>query len=242
MAGRPKKRREAEGRLREALKEKAPQQATAVPPATGSPPDRKKASVETVEERIRHIADLMTSAKYNGYVTRHELATLWGITDSTVRNYAAEAHRLVSFDPEERERMRISLAASARNIGERASTLTNHMTGMPDFPSALSAIKLQATMIGLDVETRRIELSGKNGGPIQFEDIQKLTDEQLAELAAGAWPAARRADGSSGDGAPAPAQIGEPDGLRADAESSPGEADAPGADREGSGEDGDGAG
>lgn len=241
MAGRKRKQREARERVLAAIGS-ADASAPPVPQSTEKPPERERSSGETVEERVRHIADLMTSAKYNGYVTRSKLAKDWGISESTVRNYAAEAHRLVSFDPEERERMRITLAAQARKTWERASVMRSTHTGLPDFPSVISAIKLEATMIGLDVETRRIELSGKNGGPIQFEDIQKLTDEQLAELAAGAWPAPRGADGSGGDGAQAPPQIGEPDGLRPDAEPASGEADAPGADREGPGEDGDGAG
>lgn len=105
----------------------------------------------------------------------------------------------------------------------------------------MSAIALDARINGY-AAPKQYEVSGRNGGPISFEDIRAMDDEQLAELAAGAWAPARRPDGGSGAGTPTAPEGGEPDAVRPDAEPSLGGAAASGTDSEGSGADGDGAG
>lgn len=58
----------------------------------------------TVEERVGHIADLMRRLEWERGKSAAPLAAEWGIAESTVRNYAAEAHRIVRAevtDPDE---------------------------------------------------------------------------------------------------------------------------------------------
>lgn len=58
----------------------------------------------TVEERVAHIADLMRRLEWERGKSAVPLAAAWGISESTVRNYAAEAHRIVRAevtDPDE---------------------------------------------------------------------------------------------------------------------------------------------
>lgn len=123
----------------------------------------------TVEERVSFIADEMASGRWEAYASRAILAKAWGIGDERVRQLASEAHRLVAFDPEERDRKRASLAAFCAKTRDRASTMLNDITGLPDFGSALKAAELEAKFIGIELATtNKVEVTGKDGGPLSL--------------------------------------------------------------------------
>lgn len=107
-------------------------------------------------------------------------------------------------------------------------------TGDPK--AILAVVKImdrRAKYLGLDAPSK-VALEGKDGGPIQF-DPRSLTNEQLAELAAGAWPAAAGDRGGSGTRETSAPARSDTAGLRADAEPALDAADAFGPDSRGSG-------
>lgn len=122
-------------------------------------------------KRIAYIVAVMAAGQWNGYVTRAKLAEAWGISDSRVRQYSAEASRMLyaDDDPEELAQKRRSLAAWVAAQRERAARMTSFVTGLPDFGAALKATELEAKLLGIEFESkRRVELTGKNGGPVDL--------------------------------------------------------------------------
>jgi hypothetical protein len=99
----------------------------------------------TREQRVRHIAQLMARGEWlNSYSRRCELAASWGVTESAIKHYSAEAHRLLAFDPDERDELRTTLANRMLNIAEDAFARQNEVTGLPDYRSAIQALELFA--------------------------------------------------------------------------------------------------
>lgn len=95
-----------------------------------------------------------------------ELSAAWGVVDSTIRDYAAEASRRLRLEPEEIEAAKVRHAIACEDVRKQALTTFNAITGLPDFGAALKAIDLTAKFEGVEVEKTRLELTGKDGGPI----------------------------------------------------------------------------
>lgn len=85
----------------------------------------------------------------------------------------------------------------------------------------LSAIALDAKINGLEAP-KQIEHSGRNGKPIEI-DVTSLTNEQLAELCAGALAS----EGGSGTRAAPPSSGSEPAPVHSDADAAVAGPDAP---------------
>lgn len=151
-----------------------------------------------VEHRVAFIAEEMAKLNWHGFISRVELAERWGLAEGSIRNYAAEAHRLLKRDPEEMEGRRAELAAACDVVRHHAMTHKNRMTSLPDYGAALKAMELGARFEGIDIDTRKVELTGKNGGAItvSLDDIDKA-------LAVGAENASSgSAGGGSSNGGP----------------------------------------
>ena len=91
----------------------------------------------------------MATGAYSGYPTRLLLSETWGVTDSAIRKYAAEAHRAVGADSEEKKWLQASMAALCQDVRRRAATTFSTATGMPDFKAELDAIELAAEFLAL---------------------------------------------------------------------------------------------
>lgn len=103
------------------------------------------ATPATRDARVRHIAEMMASGQWlKSYKMRCSLAEKWKCEETTIRSYAAEAHRLLAMDPEEREQLRITLANHFHNIAEQALSTCNQVTGLPDYNAVLKALDLYA--------------------------------------------------------------------------------------------------
>ena len=70
-----------------------------------------------------------------------ELAELWGVSRSTVRHYAAEAHHSLAVDPKDRAALRLQLANRMLALADAAATMKSRVTGLPDFASAIKATR-----------------------------------------------------------------------------------------------------
>jgi len=139
---------------------------TAALPSEELPPIPPKSS--TTEQRIQYIVQVMAMARWEGYVSRAPLAAAWGISDSRVRQYSAEASRtLYADDPQEREENRQQLAASMRRLRDQASRMIDQRSALPDFRSVIAAAELEAKLLGIEIDSkRRVELTGKGGSAL----------------------------------------------------------------------------
>lgn len=125
------------------------------------------------ELRVKWITNVMVADEWPAWPEslqyREDLATIWGVSVSSVKGYAAEAHRVVAIDPDEREQLRAEIAKKMKAIGEDAATLTSKVTGLPDFQAALKALNDYAKFAGIELETK-IKLSGT----VALEDLDDL--------------------------------------------------------------------
>lgn len=125
------------------------------------------------EERVRHIAELMTADQWPPFpetaAFRRKLAAEWDVSEHTVRGYAAEAHRRVALDPEERARLQEDLGRRLLSIAEEARASRNVITNLPDFPSAIRATETAAKFLGIEFETK-VKLSGT----VTLDDLDEL--------------------------------------------------------------------
>ncbi len=122
---------------------------------------REAASCTTVEDRVMYIAERMSEGEWlSSIVEQNQLANVWDTTRSTVRRYAAESHRLVDLDPDDRKQLRRALQGHCERILNDAVSLTNLATGLPDFKSQLEAIDKIALYAGI-----RPEDDGKTNMP-----------------------------------------------------------------------------
>lgn len=128
-------------------------------------PKRAKPTVSP-DERVDQIVQLMASGRYDGAATRFELAAKWGVTEATVRHATAEAHRRLKADPEETERLKLSLAQYCAEMKRAAATDRNLTTGLLDINGGIKAAEAQAKFMGIELEPKRIELTGKGGTPL----------------------------------------------------------------------------
>jgi hypothetical protein len=58
--------------------------------------------MKTVRQRVHFIADMMVSLQWITRASERFLAKAWGVKESTVRNYSAEAHRIATADVHDR--------------------------------------------------------------------------------------------------------------------------------------------
>lgn len=125
----------------------------------------------------------MSTGDWNGYVTRAELANVWGCAEGTVQGYAKEASRRLTLDEESLRQSRIAHAAFLRDIQRRAATLPNAVTGLPDFGNAIKAAELAAKFEGHDL-ANHVELTGKGGGPLALATVTLDDVDALSKVIA----------------------------------------------------------
>lgn len=138
-----------------------------------SPTSRGGITLSLKSERVAYIADVMSRNEWpvwpESLAFRKKLAEEWGLSESTVRDYAAEAHRIVAIDPEERERLREEIAKRMKRLADDAEQRQNMITGLPDYGSAIKALDMHAKYAGIELE-QKLKLSGA----VQLEDIDAL--------------------------------------------------------------------
>lgn len=135
-------------------------------------------AASNAEQRVDYIAGVMASGRWRGYLSRVELAERWGVKEPAVRHYSAEASRVLKRDPEEVERRKAELAAWCDSVRDHAMTHTSFVSGLPDYGSALKATELMAKFEGIELDTKRLEFTGKGGAPlIQIKLLGEDDDE-----------------------------------------------------------------
>lgn len=134
----------------------------------------------TPDARRDFIAHLMAQDLWPSYPESVRFRTLlqaaWGVGDSSVRKYAAEAHRLLAFSPDERDQMRAELARRFAGYAQVAMANRNNVTGLPDIPSAIKATELVGKYLGLEPETKI-----QHGGSIALDTLDDLR-ERMAQV------------------------------------------------------------
>jgi len=110
--------------------------------------------LDTVAKRVRYIMSLMASGEWlRSRFYRLELAELWGVTDSAIKLYSAEASRALEFDPEETAQLKAQLAATFLRLAKAAEMNVNQITGQSDLKTAIDAMRLYGDYAGCDPRT-----------------------------------------------------------------------------------------
>ena len=81
---------------------------------------------------------------------RQELARAWGCSESSIRNYSAEASRNLRADEGERDYLRIKNARRMRRIAKKAERTPSDVTGLPDWRAAIDAWDRYGRYLGLE--------------------------------------------------------------------------------------------
>ncbi len=68
-------------------------------------------------ERVAFVAELMNALAWDRGKTGKVIAEAWGLSESALKTYAAEAHRLVTADPDEARR---DITAGCRRLFRQA--------------------------------------------------------------------------------------------------------------------------
>lgn len=138
------------------------------PPRTEPIAPRKDPPAEIPElpdktARVAWIADLMRALMWpvwpDALTYRQKLGIAWGVSESTIRDYAAEAHRVVALDPQDRLEMALDIARKMDAISEDALATINEQTGLPDYGSAIRALEAKAKFLGAE-PPKEVKLTG----------------------------------------------------------------------------------
>jgi hypothetical protein len=141
------------------------------------PPPRESPTAD----KVAHCVRLMIRGQWRGYLTRHQLSEAWGYSDDTVSRLAAEASRRFKLDPEQIEQEKIAHAMAFERIERRALRMCSHVTGLPDFANAIKARLEMAHFQGIADGPKRLELTGKDGGPIEARGPVIMVPPEIEE-------------------------------------------------------------
>lgn len=140
--------------------------------ANAEPPGAKDVE-PTTTARVRYCAGLMAEDLWpmfpHAEAFRCRLGKVWGVAESTVKNYSAEAHRMLKLDPEEIAQLKLSLASRFRAIAEHALDNVSKISGLPDYRSAHDAYKTYGQFAGIEFD-QKVTL----GGAVKLEDLDAL--------------------------------------------------------------------
>lgn len=145
--------------------------ARAIPPASSIGTDRA--------QRVEHIARLMASNLWRTGITNRELAEVWSVGLDCMKDYAAEASRIVRRDIGDSEEIRAralvaleQLAADARRLRKKHPSYVK---------ASVEAISLMTGLGGCPPVTRT-EVTGADGKPmIGAEDVKRMAAEVLGD-------------------------------------------------------------
>ena len=131
----------------------------------GEIPDLSESGVRA---RVNYVADLMRRHAWDTRVTTPALAEKWGLSESTIGNYAAEASRIVVAGLPTGEWGKAGFMTKAQEVYEAAM-----QAGA--YAAALESQKWAASLCGHSPTTKtKTELSGPDGGPIQTAGVVVL--------------------------------------------------------------------
>ncbi len=145
--------------------------------AKESIPAREQEHGATVECRIQRIMKMMRSLKFVTGKTVPRLAAEWGITASRVAHLSAEASKRVRAEVMNPEHV-------GATVGTALEDAIKSARSAKDWKTVGQLAHTWATISGA-IAPKRSEHTGRNGGPIPFVDLSKLSDEQLQRLHAG---------------------------------------------------------
>lgn len=118
------------------------------------PPPETIPVLATADERIAFIADLMREFAWPSFPAslqfRKRLSDAWGVSDSSIRSYSAQAHRLIEVDPQDRLDIARDVAEKCDAVFEDAINHVSEQTGLPDYANALKALEMKAKYLGAE--------------------------------------------------------------------------------------------
>lgn len=134
-----------------------------VPIAPAVEPPSDIPSIAETRDRVAWIVDRMRDLSWPVWPAslrfRQRIAEAWGISESTVRNYTAEAHRVVELDAVDRAQVAQDIARQLDAVAQDALASVNEVTGLPDYPSVIRALESKAKFLGAE-PSKEVKLSG----------------------------------------------------------------------------------
>lgn len=109
---------------------------------------------EAQEDRVLEVMRIMTAGQWRTGVSHVELAQKHGVSPSTVKNWAAEASRLIKLSMGDGEEVRARIASMLENFASVAMAREGYTMGgdaypNPDVKAATAAVKTLAEVLGL---------------------------------------------------------------------------------------------
>ena len=137
----------------------------------------EKPTQKTKVERVSLIADMMIADTWNtNKVWRQDLADSWGVTTDTLKHDASEASRMLRWDKDDLEAMRISNVFWLLKLAERATVDASTVTGLSDLKTAIDARVKASEYAGLKLD----EPAPGTSGPERPQQIRiVLAGQQL---------------------------------------------------------------
>jgi len=142
-----------------------------IPPLTGK--DDKSARIAWIVDRMR---ELSWPVFPHSLAYRQRLAMAWGVSESTVRDYSAEAHRVIQLDPVDRAMVAYDIARTMDAITQDALATVNEQTGLPDYGSAIRAQTEKARFLGAEPPKEH-----KVTGSVSLASIDELRKAVLGD-------------------------------------------------------------
>jgi hypothetical protein len=132
-----------------------------------------KSTQATVRQRVHEVLQLrLLGAEFHDIV-QHASENGWGVGERQLWNYLARADDLLERTLEtDRGKLFRRHVAQRRALYARAMAVS-------DYSTARAVLKDEAELLGL-YPARRHELTGKDGGAVQTQNLVSLTDEQRA--------------------------------------------------------------
>lgn len=132
-------------------------------------------ALKSTAERVSYIAERMSRWDWPGdgagFAERSRIAAVWGVSESRVKQLAAEASRSLRVDPATLDMLKAQHAAFAGFVMREAISRKSKVSGLPDFKAALEANRDAAKFAGIELEPK--DADGADGVALRVV----LTDE-----------------------------------------------------------------
>lgn len=160
-----------------------PREPRTVPIAPTRPTPTDIPQLAEARDRVAWIVSLMRELAWPAWPEslrfRQRVAEVWGISESTVRNYTSEAHRFVELDAVDRAQVAQDIARQLDAVAQDALSCVNEVTGLPDYPSVIRALETKAKFLGAE-PSKEVKLTG-TVSLASIDELRKAVDDDGAE-------------------------------------------------------------
>lgn len=140
--------------------------------------------------RVEHIADLMRDLQWERGKTAKRLAEEWSVSESTIRNYSAEAHRIVVAE--------VDMTEAGRDVSVALRTVLADSMRDGDRKNAIKAAEVWATVSGAKAAEKHV-VTGAVADEKTAAEIVRKHFRQAPDVTSTAPASADEVSGSTTD-------------------------------------------